>query len=80
MDAADTYRADELFRKHRVKVRFKREWQSPDGRYRVVFRSILKKQIPLFEKAMEERPKRMMILGYDDYEECRRKKQTDQEF
>lgn len=70
MDTAGIYRADELFRKYRVKLRFKREWQSPDGRYRVVFCSVPKKQEALFEKAMEELPKRMMILGYDDYEEC----------
>lgn len=69
MDTADVYRADDLFRKYRVKVQFKREWQSPDGRYRIVFCSIPKKQVPLFRKAMDELPKRLMILGYDDYEE-----------
>ena len=73
MDTADIYRADELFRKYRIKVKFRKEWQSPDGRYRVVFCSVPKKQVPLYEKAMEELPKRMMILGYDDYEECWRK-------
>ena len=70
MDTADIYRADELFRKYRIKVKFKKKWQSPDGRYRIVFCSVPKKQVPLFEKAMEELPKRMMILGYDDYEAC----------
>ena len=69
MDTADIYRADELLRKYRVKVRFKREWQSPEGRYRMIFCSIPKRQASLFEEAMEELPKRMMILGYDDYEE-----------
>lgn len=69
MDTADIYRADDLFRKYRVRVRFKREWQSPDGRYRIVFCSVPKKQSQLFEKAMEELPKRLLILGYDDYEE-----------
>lgn len=69
MDTADIYRADELFRKYRIRVRFKREWLSPEGRYRMVFCSIPKKQVPQFEQAMEELPKRMMILGYDDYEE-----------
>lgn len=69
MDTADIYRADELFRKYRVKVRFKKEWQSPEGRYRMVFCSVPKKHAALFEQAMEELPKRMMILGYDDYEE-----------
>ena len=66
MDTADIYRAEELLRKYRVKVRFKREWQLPDGRYRMVFCSVPKKQAMLFEQAMEELPKRMMILGYDD--------------
>lgn len=69
MDTADIYRADDLFRKYRIRVRFKREWQSPEGRYRIVFCSIPKKQVSLFEQVMEELPKRMMILGYDDYEE-----------
>lgn len=73
MDAADIYRADELFRKYRVPVKFKREWQSTDGRYRMVFCSIWKKDAKVFESAMEELPKRMMILGYDDYEECWRR-------
>jgi len=69
MDAADIYRADDLFRKYRIHVRFKREWQSSEGRYRIVFCSISKKQVPRFVQAMEELPKRMMILGYDDYAE-----------
>ena len=69
MDTADIHRADDLFRKYRIKVRFKREWQSPDGQYRIVFCSLPKNQVPLFERAMDELPKRLMILGYDDYEE-----------
>ncbi len=73
MDTADIYRADELFRKYRIRIRFKKEWQSPEGRYRMVFCSVPKKQASLFEQAMEELPKRMMILGYDDYEEVWRR-------
>lgn len=69
MDTADIYRADDLFRKYRIRIRFKREWQSPEGRYRIVFCSVPKKQAPLFEQAMVELPKRMIILGYNDYEE-----------
>ena len=69
MDAADSYRADDLFRKYRIKVKFKREWESPEGKYRVVFCSVPKRQAHLFEQAMDELPKKMMILGYDDYEE-----------
>ena len=69
MDTADIYRADDLFRKYRIRIRFKREWQSPEGRYRIVFCSVPKKQAPLFEQAMVELPKRMIILGYNDYKE-----------
>ena len=70
MDAADSYRADDLFRKYRIKVRFKREWEFPDGKYRVVFCSVPKNQIHLFEREMDEIPKKMMILGYGDYEDA----------
>ena len=73
MDAADSYCADDLFRKYRVKVKFKREWESPEGKYRVVFCSVPKRQVHLFERAMDELPKKMTLLGYDDYEEVWRK-------
>ena len=73
MDTADIYRADDLFRKYRIRVKFKREWESPEGKYRVVFCSVPKRQVYLFEQAMSELPKKMMILGYDDYEEVWRK-------
>ena len=69
MDTADIYRADDLFRKYRIRVKFKREWESPEGKYRVVFCSVPKRQAHLFEQAMDELPKKMMTLGYDDYEE-----------
>ena len=69
MDTADIYRADDLFRKYRIRIKFKREWESPEGKYRIVFCSVPKRQAHLFEQAMDELPKKMMILGYDDYEE-----------
>ena len=69
MDTADIYRADDLFRKYQIRVKFKREWESPEGKYRIVFCSVPKRQAHLFEQAMDELPKKMMILGYDDYEE-----------
>ena len=69
MDTTDIYRADDLFRKYRIRIKFKREWESPEGKYRIVFCSVPKRQAHLFEQAMDELPKKMMILGYDDYEE-----------
>ena len=69
MDASDHYRADELLRKYKLKVKFKNEWSSTDGRYRMIFCSVPKKQAQLFKEAMAEMPGRMLLLGYDDYSE-----------
>lgn len=69
MDAADSYRADELLRKYKLKVIFKNEWTSPEGRYRMIFCSVPKKQAEQFKEAMEQMPDRMLLLGYDDYSE-----------
>lgn len=69
MDASDHYRADELLRKYKLKVKFKNEWSSADGRYRMIFCSVPKKQAQLFKEAMAEMPGRMLLLGYDDYSE-----------
>lgn len=67
MDAADSYRADELLRKYKLKVKFKNEWTSPEGRYRMIFCTVPKKQAEQFKEAMEQMPDRMLLLGYDDY-------------
>ena len=69
MDTADAYRADPLFRKYGLRVRFRQEWRSPEGRYRIVFCSVPKKQVPSFREAMTELPRRMLLLGYEDYED-----------
>ena len=69
MDASDHYRADELLRKYKLKVKFKNEWSSTDGRYRMIFCSVPKIQAQLFKEAMAEMPGRMLLLGYDDYSE-----------
>ena len=69
MDAADRYRADELLRKYKLQVKFKNEWTSPEGRYRMIFCSVPKKQAAKFKEAMAQMPDRMLLLGYDDYAE-----------
>lgn len=69
MEAPDHYRADELWRKYKLSVKFKNEWRAPDKRYRMIFCTVPKKQDQLFKEAMEEMPGRMMLLGYDDYSE-----------
>ena len=69
MDASDQYRADELLRKYRLRARFKNEWVTSSGKYKIVFCTIPKKQVHLFKKAMEELPGRMHLLGYEDYSE-----------
>lgn len=68
MDAADEYHADSLFQKHGVRVRFlKREWISPEGRYRFVYCAVPKSEVGRFEKAMSELPTKMLLLGYENY-------------
>ena len=69
MDASDHYRADELLRKYKLKVKFKNEWCSPNNRYRMIFCTVPKKQAELFKEAMAEMPGRMLLLGYEDYSE-----------
>ena len=44
MDASDHYRADELLRKYKLKVKFKNEWCAPNNRYRMIFCTVPRKQ------------------------------------
>lgn len=67
MDTAEPYRADGLFRKYGIRVKFKKQWQATDGRYCIVFCSVPKKQARLFEIAMEELHRHLLLLGCDDY-------------
>jgi hypothetical protein len=69
MDASDHYRADELLRKYKLKVKFKNEWCAPNNRYRMIFCTVPKRQAALFKEAMAEMPARMLLLGYEDYSE-----------
>ena len=69
MDASDHYRADELLRKYKLKVKFKNEWCAPNNRYRMIFCTVPKKQSELFKEAMAEMPGRMLLLGYENYSE-----------
>ena len=69
MDASDHYRADELLRKYKLRVKFKNEWYAPNNRYRMIFCTVSKKQAQLFKEAMAEMPGRMILLGYEDYSE-----------
>ena len=54
----DAYLADQLFIKHQVRVHFCEEYVRGDSPYRVIF---------WFQAALEELPKKMMLLGYIDY-------------
>ena len=66
MDASDHYRADELIRKHKLKVKFKNEWCAPNNRYRMIFCTVPRKQAALFKEAKAEMPGRRLLLGYED--------------
>lgn len=67
LDASD-HLCDQIFIKHHVKVNFeRREMQHPSRNYVIVFCRIRKKDKPGFLEALEELPKKMLLLGRDDY-------------
>lgn len=68
MDAADEYHADSLLQKNNVHAKFSdKVFVSPDGRYRFVYCSVPKAEVGRFEKAINELPTRMLLLGYENY-------------
>ena len=63
----DAYLADQLFIKHQVRVHFREEYVRGDSPYRVIFCHVRKRDRARFQAALEELPKKMMLLGYIDY-------------
>ena len=63
----DAYLADQLFIKHQVRVHFCEEYVRGDSPYRVIFCHVRKRDRARFQAALEELPKKMMLLGYIDY-------------
>ena len=63
----DAYLADQLFIKHQVRVHFHEEYVRGDSPYRAIFCHVRKRDRERFQAALEELPKKMMLLGYIDY-------------
>lgn len=63
----DAYLADQLFIKHQVRVHFCEEYVRGDSPYRAIFCHVRKRDRERFQAALEELPKKMMLLGYIDY-------------
>lgn len=61
------YLADQLFIKHQVRVHFREEYGRKDSQYRVIVCRVRKRDQTRFLAALEELPKRMLLLGHTDY-------------
>ncbi len=69
MDTKD-YRADDLFIKHQVTVKFETEFARPGSDFIIVLCRIRKKDNSRFLTAIREFPNKMLLLGYDNCIEC----------
>ena len=63
------YFADQLFIKHKVRVKFEEEFGKKDSPYCVILCSIRKKDEKGFLSALSEMENKMILLGYRDYHE-----------
>lgn len=63
------YLADQLFIKNKVPVKFGNEYARDDSRYRIIFCKIRKKYENNFLKALSEMYNKMILRGYEDYQE-----------
>lgn len=66
IDTAE-YLADMLFVRHRVRVRYGKEFTLGNSPYRVIVCSCKKKDVPRFLDAIRELPNKMLLCGYPDY-------------
>ena len=61
------YLADQLFIRHKVRIRFGDEFTKPGSPYRAIFCYVRKRDVPKFLAALEELKNSMCIFGYTDY-------------
>ena len=64
----EDYLADQLFIRHRVRVRFGDEYVHPEYPYRVIFCRIRRKDKQRFLDALAEMSNKMALLGHPDYD------------
>lgn len=65
----EEYLSDQLFIKHRVPVKFGGEFVKKDSRYRIIRCKIRKRYEKCFLKALSEMYNKMLLRGYNDYQE-----------
>ena len=63
----DEYLADQLFIKHKVPVKFGKEYCKNNSRYCVISCKIRKRYEEEFKKALAEMDNKMILRGYTDY-------------
>lgn len=63
----ESYLADQLFIKNKVKVHFREEYAQNNSPYRVIFCHVRKRDRRRFLAALNELPKKMLLLGYANY-------------
>lgn len=64
----DSYLADSLFTKYKIKVKFGDEYRRSDDRYRVIFCKVKKRDEHNFRKALEELFDKALLCGFTNYE------------
>ena len=66
---SERHLADQLFEKHKVPVKIKEEFGRDDLKYRIIFCKVKKKDKDRFVEALSEMENKMLLLGYNDYQE-----------
>lgn len=66
VDTSD-YLADQLFIRHKVTVRFGKEYAHPQEPYLFIFCRVRKKDEERFLDALQELPNKMMLCGHPNY-------------
>ena len=61
------YLADQLFIRHKVRVRFKEEFGHPNTEYIFIFCKCRKRDSERFRAALAELPNKMLLMGHRDY-------------
>lgn len=66
------YMADDIFINHKLRVHFSREFKKEiNGQeYVIIFCKIRKNKKQIFEECMSELKRKMLIFGYDGYQEA----------
>jgi len=65
----EEYLADRIFIKHKVNVKFGKEYAQKGSKYLCIFCRIRKRDDKKFKDALEELKNSMLLYGYRDYEE-----------